>query len=97
MTQTNIKTSGVRSGHASHALHDQIFRNCKNKLLRDEVDIVESDEKLLRPIRDEDLFFCVILENIVNLRRKVRNRRLVRSDDLYFFLEITVFLGKKVH
>ena len=21
-------TSGVRSGHASHALHDQIFKNC---------------------------------------------------------------------
>ena len=41
--------------------------------------------------------FCVILENIVNLGQKVRNRRLVRSDDLFIFLEITVFLGQKVH
>ena len=39
----------------------------------------------MRPIRDENLFLCVILENIVNLGQKVRNRRLVRSEDLSFF------------
>ena len=47
-------------------------------------------------MRDKDLFFGIILENIVNLGRKVRNWRLVRSDDL-FFLEITAFLRQKVH
>ena len=37
-----IKTSGVRSGHASRALHDQIFRNCiTNICATGEVDIVE--------------------------------------------------------
>ena len=36
-------------------------------------------------MQDKDLFFGVILENIVNLGRKVRNRRLVRSDNLFFF------------
>ena len=35
-------------------------------------------------MRDKDLFFGVILENIVNLGQKVRNWRLVRSDDLFF-------------
>ena len=43
------------------------------------------------------MLFCFILENIVNLGRKVRNRRQVRRDDSFFFLEITVFLGEKVH
>ena len=33
--------SGVRSGHASHTLHDQIFNNMTN----DEGVIVEADEK----------------------------------------------------
>ena len=46
-------------------------------------------------MRDKDLFFGVILENIVNLGRKVRNWRLVRSDDL-FVLEITLNLGRKL-
>ena len=26
--------SGVRSGHASHALHDQIFKNCMRSFAR---------------------------------------------------------------
>ena len=71
-----VKASGVRSGHARHALHDQI--------LRDEVDIVKFDEKYYlfgmkseKSIRDEDPFFCVILDTTMNLGRKVRNRRLV--------------------
>ena len=35
-------------------------------------------------MRDKDLFCGVILKNIVNLGRKVRNWRLVRSDDFFF-------------
>ena len=30
------------------------------------------------------LIFCVILENIMNLGRKVRNQKLVGIDDLFF-------------
>ena len=70
--------------------------------MRDEVDIVELDEKYylfwmkFDPDPRRRPVFCVFLENTVNLGRKVRNRRLVRSDDL-FFSEITLFLGEKVH
>ena len=104
------------------------FLGIHDELLRDEVDFVEFDEKYYlfgmkfeadpkrRPI------FCVILENSENLGRKVRNRRLVWSDDLFFFrdynisskkstllgtisnndisfifLEVTGFLGQKLH
>ena len=42
------------------------------------------DMQVMRCMTNEDLFFCVILENIVNLGRKVRNRRLVTSDELFF-------------
>ena len=78
------------------------FLGIHDELLRDEVDFVEFDEKYYlfgmkfeadpkrRPI------FCVILENSKNLGRKVRNRRLVWSDDL-FFLEIITFRARKVH
>ena len=38
-------TSGVRSGYASHALHDQIFLKLHDELSRDEVNFVEFDEK----------------------------------------------------
>ena len=38
--------------------------------------------------------FCVILENIVNLGRKVKNRRLVRSDDLFFFRDHCILTAK---
>ena len=40
--------------------------------------------------------FCVILENIVNLRQKVRNRRPVRSNDLFFFRDHSI-QEQKVH
>ena len=58
-----------------------------DELLCNEVKIDEFDEKCYlfgMKSEDEDLFFCVILENVVNLGRKVRNRRLVTSDDLFF-------------
>ena len=38
-----VYRSGVRSKHASHALHDQIFRNCITNFCV--VDIVELEEK----------------------------------------------------
>ena len=73
-----------------------------DELLRDEVDIVEFHEKyyLFRMKSEADsrrrpIFLVLFLENIVNLRQKVRNRRLVRIDDL-FFRDIA-FLEQKVH
>ena len=40
-------------------------------------------------------YFRVILKNTVNLGRKVRNRRLILSDDL-FFKEISKNLGRNL-
>ena len=64
-----VSNSGVRSGHASHALHEQIFRNCMKNFLRDEVDIVEFGEKhhLFRMKSEADprrrpIFLCYFRE-----------------------------------
>ena len=60
------------------------FLGLHDKLLRDEVDIVKFGEKYYlfgikseaNP-KDENPYFCVILDNTVNLGQKVRNRRVL--------------------
>ena len=72
--------------------------------MRDEVDIVELDEKYYlfgmkseADSRRRPIFLCYFREyHEYTVERKVRNQRLVRSDKL-FFLEISVFPGRKVH